>query len=112
MSKKGEQYGPGWAYVALMVHENGEIHAVGGDTRGDDPDADLLLIGLERLDVMLTATTADRNDAARYRWLTADLAGDERKARNALLERIAVMSYSAACGAIDAAMSSMQSEEK
>ena len=53
MSNKGEQYGPGWAYVALMVHEDGEIHAVGGDRRGDDPDADLPYIGLERLEALM-----------------------------------------------------------
>ena len=46
----------------------------------------------------------DARDAARYRWLTDDLAGDEREARNRLLERMAVMSYSASCDAIDEAM--------
>lgn len=55
MNTKGEQYGPGWAYIALMVHENGEIHAVGGDRRGDDPDADLPYIGLERIDALLSS---------------------------------------------------------
>lgn len=43
-------------------------------------------------------------DEARFRWLTDDLAGDEREARNRLLERMAVMSYSASCDAIDEAM--------
>ena len=47
----------------------------------------------------------DTRDAARFRWLTKDLAGDEREARNRLLDRMAVMSYSAACAAIDSAMS-------
>lgn len=43
-------------------------------------------------------------DAARYRWLTEDLSGSESYRRNALLERMAVMSKSAADAAIDAAM--------
>ena len=53
----------------------------------------------------IAASPEDARDAKFFRWLTADLAGDERQARNALLERMAVMSYSAACANIDAAMS-------
>ena len=44
-------------------------------------------------------------DAARYRWLTADLdAVHERVRRNQILARIDSMSYSAACMTIDAVM--------
>ena len=43
-------------------------------------------------------------DAARFVYLMSDLAGSNRVVRNALLDRLAVMSYSAGCAAIDAAM--------
>lgn len=41
------------------------------------------------------------NDAERFAWLCADLSGHERERRNAILERLPVLSYSAACQAID-----------
>lgn len=44
-----------------------------------------------------------REDAERYRWLTEDLTGAQKDARNELLERMSVMSYSAASRDIDAA---------
>ena len=43
-------------------------------------------------------------DAARFVYLMSDLAGSNRVVRNALLDRLAVMSYSAGCVEIDAAM--------
>lgn len=47
---------------------------------------------------------ADARDAARFRWLVEDHASlQARIARNAICERLAVMSYSAACADIDAA---------
>ena len=49
---------------------------------------------------------ADREDAARYRWLTEDHAADARVRRNKILERMPVMSHSAASAAIDAARAS------
>lgn len=45
---------------------------------------------------------ADRKDAERFRWLCEDHAGDEKKRRNILLDRMAVMTYSAICTDIDA----------
>lgn len=43
-------------------------------------------------------------DAARYRWLTADLTGAAKYLRDELLDRMSVMSYSSACTDIDAAI--------
>ncbi len=48
----------------------------------------------------------DSADAARFRYLTEDIADHvDRHRRNELLQRMAVMSYSAACLDIDIAMS-------
>ncbi|MFE1574185.1 hypothetical protein ACFIQG_20600 [Comamonas odontotermitis] len=58
------------------------------------------------------AQPADALDAARFRWLVEDHAKlMERIARNALCERLAVMSYSAACADIDAAMAAAKKRE-
>jgi hypothetical protein len=43
----------------------------------------------------------DLSDALRFRYLTADLAGEDRKQRNALLDRMGTMSYAAVCQQID-----------
>ena len=58
----------------------------------------------DMIDALKSRLRDAAKDAERYRWLTDDLAGDEREARNRLLDRMAVMSYSAACAAIDAAL--------
>lgn len=50
-------------------------------------------------------TSGEPADVARFRWLTADIADHfERGHRNGILEGMAVMSYSAVCASIDAAM--------
>lgn len=54
---------------------------------------------------LVSAIRPMHDDAARYRYLTDDLAGAAREQRNALLERLSVMSYRAASMAIDAARS-------
>lgn len=44
----------------------------------------------------------DREDAERFRWLTEDHTDEETRTRcREILDRMAVMSYSAACVAID-----------
>ena len=61
--------------------------------------------GCEPDDSQIVWADALAADAARYRWLTADLdAVHERVRRNQILARIDSMSYSAACMTIDAVM--------
>jgi len=60
-------------------------------------------------DALIESLTAERDalrtDAQRYQWLTADLdTANGRIKRNEILEQMSVMSYSAACMNIDAAM--------
>ena len=43
-------------------------------------------------------------DSVRMQYLTDDLKGDQRKHRNKILDGMSVMSYSAACADIDAAI--------
>lgn len=79
---------------------------VTGDKRGEDDVAlytgDAVLSLLRRLGA---ENKALRTDAERYRWLLEDHASPAvRVVCNSLCERLPVMSYSAACTDIDAAM--------
>lgn len=80
-----------------------------------DNEPSSTLDNLQRVIARAKAASAqqDEREAKFFRWLTDDLAGDERQARNALLEHMAVMSYSAACAAIATAIaeSRHQSEQ-
>jgi len=61
------------------------------------------------IDRLTAERDALRVDAQRYQWLTAGLdTAHGRVKRNEILERMSVMSYSAACMAIDAAMKGTQ----
>lgn len=59
---------------------------------------------LDELERLRAERDAMRADAERYRYLTADLSGSARERRDVLLDRLAVMSYSAASADIDAAL--------
>jgi len=61
-------------------------------------------------DALRAQLAAAEQDARRYRWLTDDLIGAARHLRNGLLERLPVMSYSAASDAIDAAIAASPGE--
>lgn len=57
-----------------------------------------------RVDLLVASRDANAEDARRYRYATADLSGDARVRRNEILDRLPVMSKSAADAAIDSAM--------
>lgn len=67
-------------------------------------EALLLTAAADEIERVRAERDAMRADAERYRYLTADLSGSARERRDVLLDRLAVMSCSAASAEIDAAL--------
>ncbi|MDY0071851.1 MAG: hypothetical protein RBR77_04295 [Thauera sp.] len=83
-----------WGGVLIRSEETHPIHRKEGQPLYATPIA-------ER-DQLAAAIEAAREDAERFRWLTEDHTDAETRTRcREILDRMAVMSYSAACVAID-----------
>lgn len=79
-----------------------EIHRVVMNVGGEWPDDERDPYTLRHVKWMARQLQADGADASRFRWLTEDHADPEqRQACRDLLDRMARMSYSAACMSID-----------